>query len=177
MSPRQAWTLCPDASCGTPSWALFRTDELSSSPRTGILAWIVLEQWVHCLHEYLRPVPAAWRNVKPCALDWPSWWTDHSSVWELSSTSNTSESFGSVLWFLPRNSIKEQITILHHSSPFLLQVWGRIHGDDEDQGSSAQLRPRLESCWSVHGEHLSWLHPEREALQHPAVQDLLLFAG
>lgn len=35
MSPLQVWTLSPDASCGTPSWVLFRTDELWSLPHTG----------------------------------------------------------------------------------------------------------------------------------------------
>lgn len=31
----QVWTLSPDASCGTLSWALFKTKELWSLPRTG----------------------------------------------------------------------------------------------------------------------------------------------
>ena len=41
MSPQQVWTLCPDASCGTPSWVLFKTDELWSSPHTGKLSYCV----------------------------------------------------------------------------------------------------------------------------------------
>lgn len=33
----------------------------------------------------------AWRNVKLSAHDWPSWWTEHSSVLAQSSSSNTSK--------------------------------------------------------------------------------------
>lgn len=50
MSQLQAWTLSPDASCGTPSWVLFRTDELWSSPHTGTTCCgclTVCLYWVH----------------------------------------------------------------------------------------------------------------------------------
>lgn len=48
MSPPQVWTLSPDASCGTPSWVLFRTDELWSSPHTGQTVGLFV-----CVHAFI----------------------------------------------------------------------------------------------------------------------------
>lgn len=67
-SPLQVWTLSPDASCGTLSWALFKTKELWSLPHTGNPPSV----GVICSHACIyrsknfnsNSVLAAWRNVK-----------------------------------------------------------------------------------------------------------------